>query len=104
MMTIEKNAVEGAKVDVQNDFSLPPNCKVIFYNDDITTKDFVVFVLRSIFYKTMEDAVALMELVHQTGSAIVGVYAYDIAVSRASLATNVARKNNFPLRIEVEKE
>ncbi len=101
-MPMESGAVTGAKTDVENDFALPPQCKVIMFNDDYTTMDFVVFVLKTIFHKNEADANALMELVHKTGSAIVGVYTYDIAVSRANLATSLARKNKFPLKVEVE--
>ena len=40
--------------------------------------------------------------VHKEGQAIVGTYTYDIAVSRANLTKQLARKNGFPLRVEVE--
>lgn len=83
-------------------FELPPEKKVIFFNDDFTTMDFVVDVLVSIFNKTNEEATALMQAVHQNGSAVVGIYTFDIAVSRANLTKQVARKNGFPLRVEVE--
>lgn len=82
----------------------PPECRVIFYNDDFTTKDFVVHVLINVFNKSHKDAEFLMETVHNTGSAIVGSYTYDIAVSRANMAKNLARKNNYPLRVEIEQD
>lgn len=80
----------------------PPEKNVVFYNDDFTTMDFVVEVLLSIFNKSHEEAVALMQTVHSSGSAIIGTYTYDIAVSRAALTKQIARKNGFPLRVEVE--
>lgn len=83
-------------------FELPPEKKVIFYNDDFTTMDFVVDVLVSIFNKSNEEATSLMQAVHENGSAVVGIYTFDIAVSRANLTKQVARKNGFPLRVEVE--
>ena len=43
-----------------------------------------------------------MTAVHENGSSVVGVYTFDIAVSRANLTKQVARKNGFPLRVEVE--
>lgn len=43
-----------------------------------------------------------MQTVHENGSAIVGTYTFDIAVSRANLTKNIAKKNGFPLRVEVE--
>ena len=37
--------------------------------------------------------------VHREGQAIVGVYTYDIAVSRTRIAKEMARKAGFPLKI-----
>ena len=85
------------------ELELPPDYKVIFHNDDFTTMDFVVNILVSVFEKDFTEAQQLMEKVHKTGSAIVGVYTYDIAVTRAELATKKAREEGFPLRITVEQ-
>ncbi|MCQ2592333.1 MAG: ATP-dependent Clp protease adaptor ClpS [Treponema sp.] len=81
---------------------LPPERNVVFYNDDYTSMDFVTTVLISIFNKPKEEAEALMMLVHEKGLAVVGTYTYDIAVSRANLTKSLAKKNGFPLRVEVE--
>ena len=83
-------------------FELPPDKKVVFYNDDFTTMDFVVDVLVSIFNKSRDEAEALMTAVHETGSSVVGVYTFDLALSRANLTKQIARKRGFPLRVEVE--
>ncbi len=85
------------------DFEEPPECKVIIFNDDFTPKDFVVEILVQIFHKPEPEAVVIMESVHNSGTGVVGSYTYDIAVTRANMATSRARKNGFPLRIEVER-
>ena len=82
----------------------PRRYKVIIYNDDFTTMDFVVDVLTSVFYKSRQEAEALMLDVHERGSAVVGVYSYDIAVSKVRKATMMAREQNFPLRLECKPE
>lgn len=82
---------------------LPPEYKVKFYNDDYTTMEFVVAVLVSVFKKGRIEAEFLMRTVHEKGSAVVGVYPYDIAFTRAEIATKAARKAGFPLRITVER-
>lgn len=82
--------------------SVPPEKDVVFYNDDYTTMEFVVKVLVSIFNKTHEDAENLMRTVHNQGSAVIGTYTYDIAVSRANLTRSIAKKNGYPLRVEIE--
>ena len=92
----------GRGVEEDSYIMLPPERKVVFYNDDFTTMEFVVDVLVSIFNKSHSEAEELMQTVHQEGSSVVGVYTYDIAVSRTNLTLQAARKNGFPLRVEVE--
>ncbi len=82
----------------------PRRYKVIIYNDDFTTMEFVVMILKQVFLKSEEEAEALMLQVHHSDKAVVGIYTYDIAVSKARKATNMARENNFPLRLTVEPE
>ena len=77
---------------------------MIIYNDDFTTMDFVVLVLTSVFFKSEAEAEALMLSVHHEGSAVVGVYTYDIAVSKMRKATMMAREHNFPLQLECKPE
>lgn len=86
----------------QEKIQIPPEYKVILYNDDYTTKDFVVDVLKKVFHKTTADAIIIMESVHKTGSGVAGVYTYDIAVTRASITVQMARQQGFPLRCEAE--
>lgn len=86
------------------DLREPRRYKVIIYNDDFTTMEFVVHVLNTVFYKSQPEAEALMLVVHERGSAVVGVYSYDIATSRVRKATMMAREQNFPLRLECKPE
>ena len=82
----------------------PRRYKVVIYNDDFTTMDFVVMILVQVFLKSEEEARALMLHVHHADKAVVGIYSYDIAVSKAKKATNMAREHGFPLRLTVEPE
>ena len=82
----------------------PRHYKVNIHNDDFTTMDFVVKVLKEVFFLSEENAQALMLQVHHSNKAVVGVYTYDIAMSKAQKATKMARENEFPLRITVEPE
>ena len=82
----------------------PQRFKVIIYNDDFTTMDFVVHILKSVFFKSTTEAETLMLDVHHHGSATVGVYSYDIAKSKVRKATIMAREAYFPLRLECKPE
>lgn len=77
----------------------PRRYKVIFHNDDFTTMDFVVKVLTLIFFKSEAEAETLMMAVHKKGQAIVGIYSYDMAVSKVNKATAMAREEGYPLRL-----
>ncbi len=82
----------------------PRRYQVIIHNDDFTTMEFVVMVLKEVFFMSEENAEALMLQVHHANQAVVGIYTYDLAMSKAQKATKMARENNFPLRITVEPE
>ena len=82
----------------------PRRYKVIIYNDDFTTMEFVVTILVQVFWKTEEEAEALMLQVHHSDKAVVGIYRYDIAVSKTRKATEMAREQDYPLRLTVEPE
>ena len=76
---------------------------VVFYNDDFTTMEFVVSVLKLVFHKSEEEAQALMLAVHKAGSALVGTYPYDLAVTKKEKAIQMARSERYPLHIEVRE-
>lgn len=82
----------------------PKRYKVIIYNDDFTTMEFVVELLMEVFHKTEEEALNIMMAIHRGTKAVVGVYSLDIAKTKASRAVSMARQEGFPLRVEVEPE
>ena len=82
----------------------PRRYKVTIYNDDFTTMEFVVKILVEVFFKSEAEAEALMLQVHHSDKAVVGIYTYDIAVSKVQKATLMAREANFPLRLTYEPE
>lgn len=81
----------------------PDMYDVILLNDDFTTMEFVVELLRTVFFRSFDDAKAIMLEVHNTGEGIAGTYVYDIAVSKANKATEMARAEGFPLRLNIKE-
>ena len=82
----------------------PPLYRVVFHNDDYTTREFVVMVLQRYFYKTYEESVRLMLLIHHTGKGIGGVFPYDIAVTKMYQVETLATKLEMPLRLSIEPD
>lgn len=99
-MTTEVNVEQKTKVNVE----VPSLWKVIILNDDQTPMDFVIGLLTTIFKHNESDAHDITLEIHNTGSAVAGVYSYEIAEQRGLEATQVSRTNGFPLQIQVEKE
>ena len=75
---------------------------VVFYNDDYTTKWFVVHVLQQFFRMSETSATALMMAIHRKGKGIAGVYSRDIAETKADQVTRVAREYGMPLLVTAE--
>ena len=96
----QSNVRERQRTDLRE----PRRYKVTIYNDDFTTMEFVVKVLMQVFLKSQNEAERLMMLVHRTQKAVVGIYSYDIAVSKVQKATRMARDEGFPLRLTYEPE
>ena len=78
--------------------------KVTMHNDNVTTMDFVIKVLIEIFHKNADDAEKLMMKIHLEGSAVVGVYTYDIARTKVRTVTLMAKEKGFPLKTTYEPE
>ena len=77
---------------------------VVFYNDDYTTKWFVVIVLEQFFQMSEALATQFMMTVHRQGKGVAGVYSRDIAETKAEQIMNFARENQMPLLVTAEPE
>lgn len=69
-------------------FKRPKKWKIIFFNDDKTTMEYVTMVLVIIFKKTPEEAMSIMLDVHKNGSRVIGVYAKAQAETLIQEATD----------------
>ena len=77
---------------------------VIFLNDNITTQEFVIRVLKQIFNKTQEQADSIMKKIHNDGQGIVGSYVHEVAEQKGIETTLLARQEGMPLQIKVKKQ
>lgn len=78
--------------------------KVVLHNDNYTTQEFVVFVLKKFFHKNDAEATHIMLCVHHKGSGVAGVYPKDIAVTKVDAVQKLAREHGMPLRLTAEPE
>lgn len=81
----------------------PRRYKVLLHNDDYTTMDFVVEVLKKVFHKNEKEAYAIMMTVHTKGVGVCGVYPRQIAETKVFLVRQMARSRGFPLKCTMEE-
>lgn len=97
-------------IDVQIDekikkkIALPPKYKVVFLNDNHTPMEWVVSILTTIFKHSQESAEQLTMTIHTEGSAVAGIYNFEIAEQKSVEAVNLSREHGFPLQIKLEQE
>ena len=82
----------------------PRKYKVIYHNDDYTPMEFVTWSLIEFFHRTEIDAQSLTLQVHKVGSAVAGIYDYQIAEQKIWEVLTSAKENQFPLRVTGESE
>jgi ATP-dependent Clp protease adaptor protein ClpS len=81
----------------------PSMWSIVFYNDDYTPMDFVEFVLKAVFHMTTLDALGLTLAIHTKGKGIAGIYTFEIAEQKQCEVLLMAKVEEHPLRVEVER-
>jgi ATP-dependent Clp protease adaptor protein ClpS len=98
------DAITTRKDVTKNKLKEPGKFKVVVLNDDFTPMDFVVAMLMSIFKHSEPIAVDITMKIHREGSAVAGLYTYEIAEQKGIDATTLARDHGHPLQLKVEAE
>ncbi len=78
--------------------------KVMLVNDDFTPREFVVLVLKAEFQLNEGQASRVMITAHQRGVCVVAVFTKEVAEAKATSATDMARKREYPLLFTTEPE
>ena len=82
----------------------PSNYTVILLNDEVTPMDFVIELIVKIFRHTPETAKDLTLKIHKEGSAVVGIYTYEIAETRVDQVMKMAKHHQHPLLCSMEED
>lgn len=90
--------IEKAETEIE------PLYRVIIHNDHITPMDFVVHVLKTIFYLANNKAADIMLTAHVYGSAYVQTLAKSEAEKRVDKAHAEAHNAGYPLKFTMEPE
>ena len=79
------------------------NSEIVFWNDDVSTMEGVVEVLRECCGKGDAEALHVMLTTHYEGRAVAGRWPWHEAHAIANRAARHARRLGLPLRITVER-
>jgi len=88
----------------ETETELEPMYSVIIHNDDVTPMNFVVEVLKQIFYLSNDRAAEIMLAAHIKGSAYVQSLPKSEAGNRIEKAHFAAKMEGYPLRFTMERE
>src|SRR6266446_4375895 len=92
---LEKDEVKAKRPSMWN---------IVFYNDDYTPMQFVEFILKTVFHISTLDALALTLAVHTKGKGIAGTYTFEVVEQKQYEVMLMARIEEHPLRVEVERD
>ena len=102
MATPRTHRQEGVQTEERTELKTPPLWRVVLHNDDYTTQEFVVLVLRSVFRKPEPEAIRIMLAVHKAGRGVAGVYTFDVAETKLHQVRALAEQREFPLLCTLE--
>lgn len=97
-ITPEIQIIEETKAELE------PLFRVLIHNDNVTPMDFVVNVLKTIFYLSNPKAADIMLTAHVYGTAYVQTLAKSEAEKRINKAHAAANNAGYPLKFSLEPE
>ena len=100
---MSKVLIKFKKIKTRAKIKKPEFYEVILLNDDFTTMEFVVKVLQLFFNMTKATANKIMIKIHNDGSAVCGVYPYEVAETKVMEVINFAKQNQYPLKCIMKK-
>ena len=90
--------------NTEQETAYEPLYRVIIHNDNVTPMDFVVHVLKTIFYLANDKSAQIMFTAHYYGSAYVQTLAKSEADKRINKAHFEANNAGYPLKFTMEPE
>jgi ATP-dependent Clp protease adaptor protein ClpS len=94
----EIHIIEESKTDLE------PFYRVVIHNDNLTPMDFVVHVLKTIFFLSNDRAAEIMLTAHIKGNAYVQTLPKPEAEKRVQRAHFDANNAGYPLKFTMEPE
>lgn len=104
MSDIKTETITRVRIEPKTNIPEPHQYRVVYINDNVTTMEFVVETLRSVFEYDHDRAMSVTQEIHEDGSAVVAVLPFELAEQKGVEVTILARNNGFPLQIKIEPD
>jgi ATP-dependent Clp protease adaptor protein ClpS len=65
--------------------------------------EFVVYVLKNVFFKSEGEAIHIMLSVHRSGSGVCGIYTFEVAETKVARVHQMAKEEGYPLKCTMEE-
>jgi ATP-dependent Clp protease adaptor protein ClpS len=101
---MNRNLIPEIQILEETGTELEPLYQVIIHNDNVTPMDFVVQVLKTIFFLGNDRAADIMLTAHINGTAYVQTLAKSEAQRRVDRAHVESSNAGYPLRFSMEPE
>jgi ATP-dependent Clp protease adaptor protein ClpS len=88
----------------ETETELEPLYRVIIHNDDVTPMDFVVHILKTVYYLSNDKAAQIMFTAHYYGTAYVQTLSKSEAEKRIQRAHSESNNAGYPLKFSMEPE
>ena len=98
MESTQQNTIQNIGVNIPR----PSKYQVVLHNDDHTPMEFVIELLKNVYFHDQSQAEQITLSIHNDGRGIAGIYYYEIAEQKGIEVTMSARQNNFPLQVKLE--
>jgi len=97
-------ALPEIQIIEETETELEPLYRVIIHNDDVTPMDFVVHILKTVFFLSNDKAAQIMFTAHYYGTAYVQTLAKSEAEKRIQRAHSESNNAGYPLKFSMEPE
>ena len=91
--------LEDAQVEVEK----PPLFSVVFFNDDFTPMEFVVYVIQKFFGYDHAKSTEIMLEIHNKGRGFCGAFSQEIAETKSQQINQFSKENEHPLKSDIEE-
>ena len=91
------------ELEVETKVDRPPLFTVVFFNDDFTPMEFVVYVIQKFFGYDHAKSTEVMLQIHNKGKGYCGAFSQEIAETKSQQINQFSKENEHPLKTDIEE-